>query len=364
MEQNNHKKNAVFVSAGKESLHRQLLKGDADFDLHLLIYDDSYDLFCHDTEFISVQSGYKMDMTYRYLKCHPEFLENYEYFFLMDDDIEMGTEEVNKLFGMMRKYNLKIAQPSLVMSYCSYEHTLHHPLCVLRYTNFVEMMIPCFSREALLQVLPTFEVKTRWRGIEFHWPFLINSNKLDMAIIDLVEARHVNPIKTWNEENRQLMKSYLAANHLSPDVFVFTSILAVNIDKDMKEKYDAQLQKLTLLVYNMLNESMLGINLELMPPFILALRLYAEISNKRDILDVAERAMEELCGTPVKLCKLIDFSYTKKSFWKALKTQLQIDRQTLDVFFQELKKENSSMSSKIFDCIHFGYEIITSTRVN
>ena len=80
MEQTTYKKNAVFVSAGKTSLHRQLLKGDADFDLHLLIYDDSYSLFCDDTKFISVQSGYKMDMTYRYLQSHPDFLENYEYY--------------------------------------------------------------------------------------------------------------------------------------------------------------------------------------------------------------------------------------------------------------------------------------------
>lgn len=149
MKQNIYKKNAVFVSAGKTSLHRQLLKGDADFDLHLLIYDDSYNQFCDDTKFISVQSGYKMDMTYHYLQCHPEFLENYDYFFLMDDDIVMSTEEVNKLFCMMRKYKLKIAQPSLVMSYYTYAHTTHHPHCILRYTNFVEMMIPCFSKEAL-----------------------------------------------------------------------------------------------------------------------------------------------------------------------------------------------------------------------
>ena len=156
-----YKKNAVFVAAGKDSLHRQLLKGEADFDLHLLIYDDSYNKYCNDSDFICADAGYKMDMTYRYLHRHPEFMEKYEYFFLMDDDIEMSTEEVNKLFRMMREYYLKIAQPSLVMSYYTYEHTLHNPLCILRYTNFVEMMVPCFSREALIKVLPTFEKNLR-----------------------------------------------------------------------------------------------------------------------------------------------------------------------------------------------------------
>ena len=210
-----YKKNAVFVAAGKDSLHRQLLKGEADFDLHLLIYDDSYNKYCNDSDFICADAGYKMDMTYRYLHRHPELIEKYEYFFLMDDDIEMNTEEVNKLFRMMREYNIKIAQPSLVMSYYTYEHTLHNPLCILRYTNFVEMMIPCFSREALIKVLPTFEKKVRGCGIEFHWPILINTNQQDMAIIDLVCAKHVRPLQPWSVNDEKNLRDYLFTHALS-----------------------------------------------------------------------------------------------------------------------------------------------------
>lgn len=140
-----YKKNAVFVPVGKDSLHRQLLKGDADFDLHLLIYDGSYNKFCNDSDFVACDAGYKMDMIYRYLHRHPELFEKYEYFFLLDDDIVISTEDVNRLFSMMREYQLKIAQPSLVMSYYTYKHTAFHPFYILRYTNFVEMMMPCFS---------------------------------------------------------------------------------------------------------------------------------------------------------------------------------------------------------------------------
>lgn len=163
-----YKKNAVFVPVGKDSLHRQLLKGDADFDLHLLIYDGSYNKFCNDSDFVACDAGYKMDMTYRYLHRHPELFEKYEYFFLLDDDIVISTEDVNRLFSMMREYQLKIAQPSLVMSYYTYKHTAFHPFYILRYTNFVEMMMPCFSRDSLKAVLPTFEQKIRWCGIEMH----------------------------------------------------------------------------------------------------------------------------------------------------------------------------------------------------
>lgn len=79
------KSNCVFIPVGHHSLHRQLLEGDAEFDLHLMIYDDSYNTFCNDTDFIFCQAGYKMDMTYNYLHCHPNLLEHYDYFFLLDD---------------------------------------------------------------------------------------------------------------------------------------------------------------------------------------------------------------------------------------------------------------------------------------
>lgn len=191
-----YKKNAVFVPVGKDSLHRQLLKGDADFDLHLLIYDGSYSKFCNDLDFVACDAGYKMDMTYRYLHRHPELFEKYEYFFLLDDDIVISTEDVNRLFSMMREYQLKIAQPSLVMSYYTYKHTAFHPFYILRYTNFVEMMMPCFSRDALKAVLPTFEQKIRWCGIEMHWPVLVGSNHKDMAIVDAVSAKHTRPVQS------------------------------------------------------------------------------------------------------------------------------------------------------------------------
>lgn len=233
-----YKKNAVFVPVGKDSLHRQLLKGDADFDLHLLIYDGSYNKFCNDSDFIACDAGYKMDMTYRYLHRHPEFLEKYEYFFLMDDDIVISTEDVNRLFSMMREYKLKIAQPSLVMSYYTYKHTVFNPFYILRYTNFVEMMMPCFSRDALKAVLPTFEQKIRWCGIEMHWPVLIGSNHNDMAIVDAVSARHTRPVQSWNFLSQLQQENYLKKHNLSWSIEMYGGLPLDNVDFEGKRAFD------------------------------------------------------------------------------------------------------------------------------
>ena len=233
-----YKKNAVFVPVGKDSLHRQLLKGDADFDLHLLIYDGSYNKFCNDSDFVACDAGYKMDMTYRYLHRHPELFEKYEYFFLLDDDIVISTEDVNRLFSMMREYQLKIAQPSLVMSYYTYKHTDFHPFYILRYTNFVEMMMPCFSRDALKAVLPTFEQKIRWCGIEMHWPVLVGSNHKDMAIVDAVSAKHTRPVQSWNSLSQLQQENYLKKHNLSWSIEMYGGLPLDNVDFEGKQAFD------------------------------------------------------------------------------------------------------------------------------
>lgn len=233
-----YKKNAVFVPVGKDSLHRQLLKGDADFDLHLLIYDGSYNKFCNDSDFVACDAGYKMDMIYRYLHRHPELFEKYEYFFLLDDDILISTEDVNRLFSMMREYQLKIAQPSLVMSYYTYKHTAFHPFYILRYTNFVEMMMPCFSRDALKAVLPTFEKEIRWCGIEMHWPVLVGSNHKDMAIVDAVSAKHTRPVQSWNSLSQLQQENYLKKHNLSWSIEMYGGLPLDNVDFEGKQAFD------------------------------------------------------------------------------------------------------------------------------
>ncbi len=279
------KKNCVIIPTGDSSLHRQLLRGDADFDLHLLIYDKSYNKWCNDSDFIGTQSGYKMDMTFNYLRRHPEYLEHYEYFFLMDDDIEMSTEEVTRLFLYMRKYELRIAQPSLAMSYYTYDHTLHNPTCVLRYTNFVEMMMPCFSREALVRVLPTFQERTRWRGIEWHWPILIDTNKKDIAIIDDIKAVHTRKIQSWSKERNDQTNEYLQKHHLAREIVQFGYIARKGIDRT---EYEAIKKLFTSISDELfLRKRILEINLMSVVPVIICLLLMGDALGKRKYLDMA-----------------------------------------------------------------------------
>lgn len=202
-------KNCVISAVGKASLHKEWIRGECNFDLHLVVYDESYDDFVDDTPYICSMKGYKLKVVYHYLQAHPDILATYEYFFIPDDDIFMDSSSINSLFDTMSFYGLRIAQPALVNSYYLWGHTLKDPYCVLRYTNFVEMMVPCFSREALRKVLFTFnENETGW-GTETHWPLLIHARSNEMAIVDAVSVVHTRPIQSGQSIHRYDAMEYL-----------------------------------------------------------------------------------------------------------------------------------------------------------
>lgn len=214
-------KNCVISAVGKNSLHKMWVGENSDFDLHLITYDDSLDMFRKDARNVCHIKGYKLKVIYKYLMVNMRLIDSYDYFFFPDDDIMMDATTINALFDAMRHYNLRIAQPALCMSYFTWSHTLKNRYCKLRYTNFVEMMVPCFSREALQKVLFTFnENETGW-GTETHWPLLINATNHDMAIIDEVNVVHTRPIQPKGEFHNQELSTYLKKYNIETRVHLY-----------------------------------------------------------------------------------------------------------------------------------------------
>ena len=217
------KQNCVISAVGNNSLHEQWISNGADsnFDIHLIVYDWSYNKWYNGVDFISYRKGYKMKLVYDYLLSHPEYIEHYDYFFILDDDISTDAIGIERLFRFMKEYQLEIAQPALKESYYTYPQTLRDKMCTLRYTNFVEIMAPCFSRRALKTVLETFNANESGWGIEFHWASLINSNKKDIAIIDSASMVHTRPIQSCNEKNQRDFYDYVKEHNLLKDIIEY-----------------------------------------------------------------------------------------------------------------------------------------------
>lgn len=227
------RKNCVISAVGKNSLHKYWLENgeNRSFDLHLIVYDDSFSKFYNDADFLYLKKGYKLKLVYDYLLNFPHYLEHYSYIFIPDDDIMTDARSINRLFHLMEQYSLKIAQPALKESYYTYPVTLQEHPFILRYTNFVEMMLPCFSREALKEVIYTFNENESGWGTEFHWPLLIGSKGRDMAIIDAVPMIHTQPVKRGRTENDKELHAYLKKYYLVPN----SKELGFVMDRTLKE---------------------------------------------------------------------------------------------------------------------------------
>lgn len=288
-------RNCMIVAAGKGSRHKEWIKGNCDFDLHLLVYDDSADKWAEDTPYICKLHGYKLKMTYAYLTRYPEIIEKYDYFLLADDDISMTSEDVNNIFRAMRKYNLKIAQPSLVDSYYSWTHTLHDDLCRLRYTDFVEVMIPCFSREALRTVLFTFNENDCGWGTEAHWPLLIKTDHRDMAIIDEVKVVHTRPVQSGTPQNFRDLDAYLKKYNLVAAAHEYGFLETADKLKYLfgRERYNWFKNGLESWIrYEAAIDNRIG--LDGYYGYILLLAVFARLSNARKYADIAVALVDQM----------------------------------------------------------------------
>jgi len=205
----------VISAVGKTSLHRNWIKNKPQFELHLIVYDDSYDEYKNDTKFVTPSKGYKFKLVYDYLTANQQLLDQYDYLYIPDDDIDIDTKNINCLFRLMEEYKLDIAQPAIINSYYSYLHTLRRPNSILHYTNFVEVMQPCFSREALLKVLFTFNETSSGWGIDFHWGELVDYQKYNMAIIDEVMSIHTRPVQSNHHDE---LRAYIEKYNLSKEI--------------------------------------------------------------------------------------------------------------------------------------------------
>lgn len=135
------KKCCVISAVGHKSQHRTWIEGSPDFDLHIIIYDNSYNKFYNDTNYIFFKTrDTKLGLILNYLQLHVEYLEFYDYFFFPDEDIKMDSETIMKLFRLMKKNQLQTAQPSIGN-------------LPKEKSDFACWNAPCFSREAVKSLL-------------------------------------------------------------------------------------------------------------------------------------------------------------------------------------------------------------------
>lgn len=205
------RRDLVIVRADDGSLHPRWLRDPVErsWDLVVSYFGDDPERF-RDADAVRIDGkGPKWPALQALLRSRLDLLHGYEYIWLPDDDIDCRGADINRLFDEARRRRLLLAQPALTpQSYSSWDLTLQNPFTRARFTNFVEIMVPCFAREFLVRALPTFDENLSGWGLDFVWSTL-TTEPCGLAIIDSVTVTHTRPIGSANYR-------HLAERGLSP----------------------------------------------------------------------------------------------------------------------------------------------------
>jgi hypothetical protein len=190
------RRNLVIVRAGNGSLHPNWLNGaDRSWDLLVSYFGDDPDKY-KDQDVVRIDGkGPKWPALKALIESHREIIDRYDYIWLPDDDIACTARDINKLFEIARAKKLALCQPALtVKSYFSWGVTFRNPFTRIRYTNFVEIMVPCFERDFLWRCLDTMGDNLSGFGLDFVWPKLLAATPERIGIIDAVAVTHTRPL--------------------------------------------------------------------------------------------------------------------------------------------------------------------------
>jgi hypothetical protein len=212
------KKNLVIASVGDGSLHKNWLDEKQNFDLILIYFGDSDEMFENykkDSIFTFRGKGEKGRLYYQTISNNLELINKYDFIWLPDDDLDTDYEQINLLFETHKKYGLSLSQPS-IDGYVSYEIEKQNKSSILRYTNFVEVLCPLMDLETLLTIYPTYNLNESSWGLDYLWPKLLGYPTDKIAIIDLVLVTHTRPVgqtyarfkKTPMEELQELFSEH------------------------------------------------------------------------------------------------------------------------------------------------------------
>jgi len=192
-------KNLIFCSAGDNAnFYKYWLAPYRNYHLFICYYGDTPNKYKELADHYIMNKGSKFQNLLYVYKNYFDIINQYDYIFVPDDDIIISTKNINKLFVIIKKLNLSIIQPSFSwQGKISHMITTSNSKCILRYTNFIEVNVPLFSKESLFTFLSNYPDDLTCFGVDLYYMWLLGRDKLKYAIIDSVQC--INPFENENE---------------------------------------------------------------------------------------------------------------------------------------------------------------------
>lgn len=204
------KKNLIFVSAGENTSFYRNWSGMAmNYDIYCVYYGknvETYKYYKKRCKYVQQRPGSKFQNFCHYYKIDDVF-NKYEYFFVLDDDIIFNVCDINKMFEIANKYKLKICGPTFDnKSKISHIATRSKRRNTLRYTNFVEVNVPLFSKSAVKNFMKYEHPSLVGWGIDYLYIWANGiENKNSFALVDSVVCTNPRD-KTKEGSVRELTK--------------------------------------------------------------------------------------------------------------------------------------------------------------
>lgn len=150
--------------------------------------------------------GGKWTGVFDYFSKNKEILDEYDYFWFPDDDIETSEDSLKTFFAIVAERRLELAQPALTAnSYYADRITLANPNFTFRWTNFVELMMPMMSRALFKRLLPLLEGRHAGLGLDFFWHQLADAPDKSVGIIDATPMAHLRPRRVHLKKSLEKM---------------------------------------------------------------------------------------------------------------------------------------------------------------
>ncbi|MDB5777648.1 MAG: hypothetical protein JWP93_13 [Polaromonas sp.] len=191
----------VIARVGRKSLHRCWVDAGKprDWDLYLSPFEEigpQEDLECQIGDVIP---GPKWTGLAKLLNAWHGW-RDYDHIWLPDDDILASQDAVTTMFELGRALDFQLFAPALhETSHYAHFIAMRNPSFLARRVGFIEIMIPCFRRATLEDLLPTFSLSaTGWGfGLDAAWPKMLGYEHI--GIIDEVSVVHTRPVGTFKD---------------------------------------------------------------------------------------------------------------------------------------------------------------------
>lgn len=210
-------KHFVFTSAGdNSSFIKWWCSAAQTYDIYVVYYGDNgyiYEEYAKHVAYIERAKGSKFQNFYNFYKKHPDIIAKYERFFILDDDIEITSRDINRMFEISQTYDLMICGPSF-----KGDSKIAHPITrnknntLLEYTNFVEVNTPLFNKIALFGLMRYFDQSLIGYGIDYLYIWANGLYKKDKyAIIHEISCR--NPHDAEKKDGKRELNLILNVNN-------------------------------------------------------------------------------------------------------------------------------------------------------